>query len=593
MPRRRLSILSILPAFGRAAFLTAPPAAGSHRPALATAAASSSAAAAEHLGAVCDRRSRSCRLFVTRAPARAAPTMQQVECEDGAATPSSAADDFPSQYAPAEVEQRLYEWWEASGYFQPAEDSDKQCFVISMPPPNVTGRLHMGHAMFVTLEDIMARFQRMRGRPTLWLPGTDHAGIATQMLVERALRADGIERRDLGREAFLERVWDWKAEYGGAITSQIRRLGASCDWSREKFTLQPELCEAVTEAFVTLHERGLIYKGEYMVNWSPALGTAVSDLEVETLEREGELYYFKYRLADAEGEGEDTYLAVATTRPETILGDTAVCVHPEDARYQHLIGKEVLVPILNKRVQIIADDYVQMDFGSGALKVTPAHDVNDYAIGKRHDLPMINIMNKDATMNEAAGPYEGLDRFACREQLWADMEAQGLTLKVEKHSQRVPISQRGGEVIEPMLSSQWFVKMDGMAAKGVDAVRSGEIKIIPERFEKVYYNWLENIQVCCRSRVGLLLLPSGSAAAPEWVCCRSRVGLLLLPSGSAAAPEWVCCCCRVGLLLLPSGLSPCIRRGGGGEGGGGPGPVGVPQSAWPPNCARLSATERD
>ena len=347
---------------------------------------------AEQLHAMCDRRSRTCRLFATSSSMRARPaSMAEVECP----APPSTDAEMPAQYPAQEVEKRLYEWWEKSGYFQPSGDTDKECFVISMPPPNVTGKLHMGHAMFVALEDIMARFHRMRGNPTLWLPGTDHAGIATQMLVERSLRAEGIERKELGRDGFLDRVWEWKAEYGGYITGQIRRLGASCDWTREKFTLQPELCTAVTEAFVTLHERGLVYRGEYMVNWSPSLGTAVSDLEVDYTEEEGSLYYFKYRLADS-----DEHVAVATTRPETILGDAAVCVHPEDERYQHLIGKEVLVPILDKRIPVIADDYVQMDFGSGALKITPAHDVNDYAIGKRHDLPIINIMNKDATLNE-------------------------------------------------------------------------------------------------------------------------------------------------------------------------------------------------
>merc|ERR1719424_1655879 len=315
------------------------------------------------------------------------------------------------------------------------------------------------------------------------------------MLVERSLRADGIERKELGREGFLDKVWDWKAEYGGYITGQIRRLGASCDWSREKFTLQPELSTAVTEAFVTLHERGLVYKGEYMVNWSPSLGTAVSDLEVDYTDEEGKLYYFKYKLADS-----DDFIAVATTRPETILGDAAVCVHPEDERYKHLVGKEVVVPIQGTKIPIIADDYVQMDFGSGALKITPAHDVNDYAIGKRHDLPMINIMNKDATLNSVAGKYEGMDRYVCREALWKDMEDEGLTIKVEPHTQRVPRSERSGEVIEPMISAQWFVKMDGMAAKGCDAVRNGDIQIIPQRFEKVYFNWLENIQDWCVSR---------------------------------------------------------------------------------------------
>lgn len=406
-----------------------------------------------------------------------------------------AADEMAKNYVPSEVEERLYKWWEESGYFQPAEDNGKQCFVISMPPPNVTGKLHMGHAMFVALEDIMARFNRMRGRPTLWLPGTDHAGIATQMLVERSLKADGISRVELGREGFLDRVWDWKAEYGGYITGQIRRLGASCDWSREKFTLDTDLCNAVTEAFVTLHERGLIYKGEYMVNWSPSLGTAVSDLEVDYTDEMGKLYYFKYML-----EGSDDFIPVATTRPETILGDEAVCVHPEDERYKHLVGKRVQVPMMGRSVPVIADDYVKMDFGTGALKITPAHDVNDYAIGKRHGLQMTNILNKDATINSVGGTYESLDRYECREKLWEDMEAAGLVIKIEDHTQRVPRSERSGEVIEPMVSSQWFVKMDSMADKGLKAVRSGEIQILPERFEKVYFNWLENIQDWCISR---------------------------------------------------------------------------------------------
>ena len=467
--------------------------------------------------AVCDRRQRRCELHgasdgIPRplGASRAAPpllsargggrelTMRQAECP----APVDTSTEMAKQYSPAEVEEKLYEWWEQSGFFEPAGDETKQCFVIAMPPPNVTGRLHMGHAMFVALEDIMARFHRMRGHPTLWLPGTDHAGIATQMLVERALRAEGVERVDLGRERFLERVWDWKAEYGGAITSQIRRLGASCDWSREAFTLQPELCGAVNKAFVTLHERGLVYRGEYMVNWSPELGTAVSDLEVDYVEEEGKLYYFKYPLAD-EGDakdGEDPFIPVATTRPETILGDQAVCVHPEDERYKHLIGKEVVVPMLGRRIPVIADTYVEMDFGTGALKITPAHDINDYEIGKRYKLPMQNIMNKDATLNGECGAYEGLDRYVARERLWSDMHAEGLTIKAEPHMQRVPRSERSGEVIEPLVSTQWFVKMDGMAEKGLNAVRSGETQILPNRFEKVYFNWLENIQDWCVSR---------------------------------------------------------------------------------------------
>ena len=307
--------------------------------------------------------------------------MQAVACADAPPGAASVDEEMATQYAPLEVEERLYQWWESSGFFEPAGDESKQCFVISMPPPNVTGKLHMGHAMFVALEDIMARFHRMRGHPTLWLPGTDHAGIATQMLVERQLVAEGTSRTAVGRDAFLERVWGWKAEKGGQITGQIRRLGASCDWSREKFTLEPELCEAVAEAFVNLHEKGLIYRGEYMVNWSPSLGTAVSDLEVEYSEEEGKLYYFKYNLDDGSGE----HIPVATTRPETILGDAAVCVHPEDERYKHLVGKEVVVPILGRKVPVIADDYVQMDFGTGAPRNSAQFSAQFGAI-RRHSL---------------------------------------------------------------------------------------------------------------------------------------------------------------------------------------------------------------
>jgi valyl-tRNA synthetase len=364
-----------------------------------------------------------------------------------------------------------------------------------MPPPNVTGRLHLGHAMFVALQDILARFHRMRGRPTLWLPGTDHAGIATQLLVERAITAEGLNRVEMGREKFLDRVWQWKEDNGGAICSQMRRLGASADWSREKFTLDDDMSTAVTEAFVRLHEKGLVYRGSRMVNWSPNLGTAVSDLEVEFVEREGLLYYFKY---EVEGGG---YLPVATSRPETILGDTAVCVNPSDDRYKDYVGKQCIVPMSGGRtIPILADDYVDVEFGTGALKVTPGHDANDYAIGQRNNLPIINIMDEKGALNENGGAYAGMDRFKCRKQLWSDMEEAGLVLKTEPHVSRVPISQRGGEVVEPLVSTQWFVKMDNMASRGVDAVRNGDIQIVPKRFEKEWYNWLENIQDWCVSR---------------------------------------------------------------------------------------------
>eukprot|EP00970_Alexandrium_tamarense_P018057 scaffold13314_cov339-Alexandrium_tamarense.AAC.3 len=374
-----------------------------------------------------------------------------------------------------------------------------------MPPPNVTGRLHMGHAIFVALQDVLARFHRMRGRPVLWTPGTDHAGIATQLqkskvvcywyqhdgLVEKQLIVEGKRRATdeeieattdptekaklVDRTEFLERTWKYKEEQGGAITSQLRSLGASADWTRERFTMDPALSVGVSEAFVRLHEKGLVYRGTYMVNWSPGLMTAVSDLEVEYTEEEGKLYYFKYMV---EGGGDDEYLPVATTRPETIFGDTAVCVNPNDDRYKHLIGKRALVPMSSltskdskpRSIPIISDEYVDIEFGTGALKITPGHDPNDYELGKKFDLEIMNIMNKDATMNKECGEkYEGLDRFEARDRLWSDMEDEGLVIKVEPHTQRVPRSQRGGEIIEPLVSKQWFVKTEGMGAKALAA----------------------------------------------------------------------------------------------------------------------------
>ncbi|MCJ7567244.1 MAG: valine--tRNA ligase [Anaerolineales bacterium] len=395
-----------------------------------------------------------------------------------------------------DVESRIYQWWEDSGYFTPERKPGVKPYVISMPPPNVTGEMHIGHAMFVAIEDLMIRHRRMTGVPTLWLPGTDHAGIATQLQVEKyLLRTDEVTREEIGRDAFVQKTWEWKEKYGGIITQQLRRLGASCDWTRERFTRDEGLSQAVLEAFVRLYEKGLIYRGTYLINWSPGLQTAVSDLEVEYHEEQGFLYYFNYRV-----EGSDENIPVATTRPETILGDTAVAIHPEDKRYQHLIGKTCLVPILDRQIPVIADDYVDMEFGSGALKITPGHDPADYEIGQRHNLPVINILNPDATMNDAAGPYAGLDRFECRKKLWADMETQGLTLKTEPYTLQIPRSQRGGEVVEPMVSTQWFVRMESLAAPALDIVRSGQIKIVPERFEKVYYNWLENIRDWCISR---------------------------------------------------------------------------------------------
>lgn len=404
--------------------------------------------------------------------------------------------ELPKNFDPVEAEQRLYDWWESRGYFMPDEEASGEPFTISMPPPNVTGKLHMGHAMFVTLQDIMVRYQRMRGRPTFWVPGTDHAGIATQMVVERMLAEQGMSRQEMGREAFEGKVWEWKDQYGGYITQQLRRLGASCDWSKERFTLDDGLCDAVAEAFVMLHDKGLVYKGAYLVNWAPGLQTAVSDLEVEYSEEQGTLYYFKYPV-----DGSDETVPIATTRPETILGDTALAVHPEDERFSHLIGKKAVVPLSGGRtIPIIADSYVDMEFGTGALKITPGHDINDYELGKRHNLDIINIMNNDGTLNAAAGVYENMDRFDVRKTLWADLKAQGLAVKEEAHVQRVPRSQRGGEIVEPLVREQWFVKMEGLAKPALEAVTSGETQIIPERFEKIYRMWLEDIKDWCVSR---------------------------------------------------------------------------------------------
>ncbi len=405
-------------------------------------------------------------------------------------------ENMAKAYEPALFEEPLYNWWESQGYFKPeVAPETAEPFVISMPPPNVTGALHLGHAITASVEDLMIRYQRMNGRAALWVPGTDHAGIATQLQLERALREEGTSREEIGREQFLARTWAWKEKYGGVITRQHRRLGASCDWQRERFTMDEGLSRAVREAFVSLYEKGLIYRGEYLINWSPGLQTAVSDLEVEYSEEEGRLYYFKYPIA-----GSDEFLPVATTRPETILGDTAVAVHPDDERYRHLIGKTCLVPILKRTIPVIHDTYVDMAFGTGALKITPGHDPNDFEIGQRHGLMIINVMNRDATMNEHAGPYAGMDRFECRQKLWADMAAAGLTIEVKPYRMQVPRSQRGGEIVEPMVSTQWFVKTKPLAEQGLAAVADGRITIIPERFTKVYNNWLENIRDWCISR---------------------------------------------------------------------------------------------
>lgn len=402
---------------------------------------------------------------------------------------------MPKNFDFKEAETRLYDWWEGQGYFKPEiAPADAEPFVISMPPPNITGSLHIGHALTASVEDLMIRYERMRGKAALWVPGTDHASIAVHLVMERQLREEGLDKHQIGREEFIARTWEWRKKSGGMISFQHRRLGASCDWSRERFTLDDGLSNAVLEVFIRLYNEGLIYRGPRLVNWSPGLQTAVSDVEVERDEEMGKLYYFNYPVEGGE------HLPVATTRPETILGDTAVCVHPEDERYKHLIGKKAYVPMLKREIPVIADEYVDREFGTGALKITPAHDFNDYEIGQRHGLGLMNVMNKDGTINENGGQYAGLDRFECRKKLWADMESAGLTIKVEDHLMVVPRSQRGGEVIEPMLSTQWWMRMKPLAEKAIAAVRDGTIKIVPERFEKIYFQWLENIEDWCVSR---------------------------------------------------------------------------------------------
>ena len=407
-------------------------------------------------------------------------------------------------FEPADIERRWYQTWEDRGYFAAGDDAAKdEAFCILLPPPNVTGTLHMGHGFNQTLMDALTRYHRMRGANTLWQPGTDHAGIATQIVVERQLERDGISRHDLGREKFLEKVWEWKAYSGGTITQQMRRLGSSCDWTRERFTMDDGLSKTVTESFVRLYNEGLIYRGKRLVNWDPKLNTAVSDLEVLSEEEDGFLWHIRYPLADGSGS-----LTVATTRPETMLGDTAVMVHPEDPRYQHLIGKMVKLPLTDRESPIIADSYVDLEFGTGCVKVTPAHDFNDYAVGQRHNLPLISILTLDAKINDnAPEKYRGLDRFEARKIIVEDLEALGILEKTDKHKLKVPRGDRTGVVIEPMLTDQWFVAMskpgvDGksITQKALDVVASGEIRFHPENWVNTYNQWLNNIQDWCISR---------------------------------------------------------------------------------------------
>lgn len=399
-------------------------------------------------------------------------------------------------YNPREVEDRIYAFWENNGYFRAEVEPDKEPFCIVIPPPNVTGQLHMGHALDETYQDILVRWRRMQGYNAVWIPGTDHAGIATQARVEEHIReTEGKTRHDLGREEFLRRTWAWKEEYGGRILNQLKKLGASVDWSRERFTMDEGCSRAVREVFVRLYEKGLIYQGNYNVNWCPQCSTTLSDIEVEHEERDGKLWHIKYPLADGSG-----YIQVATTRPETMLGDTAIAVNPDDERYKDLVGKTVILPLMNREIPIVADDYVDMEFGTGMVKVTPAHDPNDFEIGRRHNLPTIEVIGRDAHMTEEAGPYKGLERYECRRRVVEDLKQAGLLVKEEDHHHAVGECYRCGTVVEPLVSKQWFVKMDKLAERAWKVVEEGQIRFIPERFTKQYLHWMENIRDWCISR---------------------------------------------------------------------------------------------
>ncbi|MGB1309593.1 MAG: valine--tRNA ligase [Leucothrix sp.] len=402
-------------------------------------------------------------------------------------------------YSPQDIEQRWYQQWESQGYFEPSGAGESYCIMI--PPPNVTGTLHMGHAFQDTVMDALIRYHRMKGHNTLWQPGTDHAGIATQMLVERQVNAQGQTRHDLGRDKFIERVWEWKEQSGGTITKQLRRLGASPDWSRERFTMDEGLSDAVGDVFERLYDEGLIYRGKRLVNWDTVLHTALSDIEVLNEEENGHMWHFRYPLADADGHATDEFLIVATTRPETMLGDTAVAVHPEDPRYQHLIGKSVKLPLVGRLIPIVGDDYADPEKGTGCVKITPAHDFNDYEVGKRHDLEIINIFNDSAAVNDN-GPeqYQGLDRFVARKQIVADLDALGLLDEVKAHSLQVPRGDRSGSVIEPYMTDQWYVKIAPLAKPAIEAVESGRIKFVPDNYKNMYFSWMNDIQDWCISR---------------------------------------------------------------------------------------------
>ncbi|MDR2908721.1 MAG: valine--tRNA ligase, partial [Oscillospiraceae bacterium] len=403
--------------------------------------------------------------------------------------------ELQKQYDPLQVEDRTYENWERSGYFRATANSGKKPYTIVMPPPNITGQLHMGHALDNTLQDLLIRWRRMQGYEVLWLPGTDHASIATEARIVAALSAEGTSKEALGREKYLERAWEWRREYGGRINRQLRKMGSSCDWSRERFTMDEGCSKAVVEVFNRLYEKGLIYRGERIINWCPTCKTTLSDIEVEHEEQQGCFWHIKYPLKDGSG-----FVEIATTRPETLLGDTAVAVNPDDPRYKNMIGKTLILPLVNREIPVVADSYVEMDFGTGAVKITPAHDPNDFEVGLRHDLPVINVMKDDASINELGGKYQGLGRFEARKAVVADLEAEGLLVKTVEHVHNVGTCYRCSDSVEPRVSFQWFVRMKPLAEPAVEVVKNGTTRFVPERFDKIYFHWMENIRDWCISR---------------------------------------------------------------------------------------------
>ena len=403
--------------------------------------------------------------------------------------------ELAKTYNPKEIEEKLYEKWCENKYFHAEVDRDKKTFTTVMPPPNITGKLHMGHALDNTLQDILIRYKRMEGFNALWVPGTDHAAISTEVKVTNQLKSEGIDKKELGREGFLKRTWQWKEEYAGTIENQLKKMGISCDWDRERFTMDEGCSKAVEEVFIKLYEKGYIYKGSRIINWCPVCKTSLSDAEVEHEEQGGHFWHIKYPIV-----GTEDFLEIATTRPETMLGDTAIAVHPEDERYKDIIGKHVMLPLVNREIPIVADYYVDKEFGTGAVKITPAHDPNDFEVGKRHNLEEINIMNDDATINERGGRYAGMERYEARKAIVKDLEEQGFLVKIEPHSHNVGTHDRCGTTVEPLIKQQWFVKMEELAKPAIEALHTGELKFVPERFNKIYLHWLENIKDWCISR---------------------------------------------------------------------------------------------